>query len=468
MESSLFLSPDARITVREMDFYLNLVSLFGIIALGGFTWALSENRGHIPWRTIIGGLILELVLSFSILRLPLIRQIPGILSGVMEGFFIASDVGARFIFGATFVPLSHPPSTSHLGYTLAFQAIPSMIFFSGFLSLFHYFGIIGLWVGGLTKIVYRFMGISGAEAVSGFTTLFMGIEAVAVVKPFLPKMTRSEMCAILACGFGTVPYSILIVHAGFLRPYFPNITGHLISASLLAIPACFILAKIMIPEVAVPLTIDHIPSKFVLNHEPQVHDKTIGGTSVQRTNPLDAAVLGAWDGVKLSVSMVAMLVVLLGIVSIINQLFAGLGSAPAPIGSIFKFLTIQTVMGFILFPFTLATGIPFDETWQASVIMGKRFLETAVPAYHELGRAKAAGELSDRTVLILSYALSGFANLASVGLLVGSLTALAPSRRQEIIELGGKAFLIGTMATFLIACVVGVWDNGNPVIWGHR
>ncbi|MGL6282900.1 MAG: nucleoside transporter C-terminal domain-containing protein, partial [Microcoleaceae cyanobacterium] len=192
----------------------------------------------------------------------------------------------------------------------------------------------------------------------------------------------------------------------------------------------------------------------------------VGGEKMQRVSPLDAAIIGALDGVKMSVSIAAVLILIVGLVSLINQLFGWLGGIPGPIGSLFQVITLQNIQGALFLPLTFLTGVEWSELWPASVLIGRRLLETAIPSYGALAEAASKGEVSPRTVLIVSYALSGFAHLASVGIFVGGTIALAPSRRQDISRLGWKALFAGTLATIMIACLAGTFDNGNPSIIG--
>ena len=318
------------------------------------------------------------------------------------------------------------------------------------------------------------MRLSGAEALSGAANIFVGIEAAIVVRPFLAKMTRSELCAILSCCFGTAASSTLAIYVNFLRPVLPNILGHLVSASIMAIPACFVLSKILVPETEVPLTAGGIPDEMMALSLSDHSDltETVGGEPIERVSPMDAAILGALDGVKMAVPIAAILILILGMVYLINQIFGGLASLPSPIGDIFKVVTLQNILGALFLPLTVLTGVSLEwnELWASSVIIGRRLFETAIPPYQALGAAAAlpATEriMSDRAVLIISYALSGFAHLASVGIFVGGTTALAPSRRKEITELGWKALFVGTLATYMIACVAGVFDTGSASILG--
>jgi CNT family concentrative nucleoside transporter len=467
----------------SQPFYLNLISFFGIFGLCAIAWLFSENRRlrYIPWRVIFWGIGLQLVLGFLVFRFPPTRAILNAFNGLLDGVFTAADTGARFVFGPNVVPLPGKAPDVNLGYIFAFRALPTVIFFSGLMALLYNLGLIQPVVNFFAKIFYKTMRLSGAEALSGAANIFVGIEAAIVVKPFLAKMTRSELCAILACCFGTAASSTLAIYVSFLRPVFPNILGHLVSASIIAIPACFVLSKILVPETEVPLTAGGIPSEEAarkaenFDDEEEFKPETVSGEVIERVSPMDAAIVGALDGVKMAVSIAAVLILILGLVALINQIFGGLANLETsdnpllvPIGQFFSIVNLQNILGVLFYPLTILTGVPLDESWTASVIIGRRLLETAIPPYRALADASKAGEVSDRTVLIVSYALSGFAHVASVGIFVGGTSALIPSRRRDISQLGWKALFIGTLATMMIACIAGVFDTGDPSILGEK
>lgn len=488
---------------------LNFLSFLGIFGLCLIAWLCSENRSPrvFPWRVVFAGILLQLILGAAVFVLPGTRDVLQIFSNLLNSVFDAADFGARSVFGANIVPRPDRPPDVNLGYIFAFRALPTVIFFSGLMALLYNLGVIQVITNLFAKIFYTTMRLSGAEALSGAANIFVGIEAAIVVKPFLPKMTRSELCAILACCFGTAASSTLAIYVSFLKPVFPNILGHLVSASIMAIPACFVLSKILVPETEIPLTAGGIPQEkrrirgteleaveeaehlddFADEVERQYprHKRnqgnsdeksieTVAGEPIERVSPLDAAIVGALDGVKMAVSIAAVLILILGLVSLIDQFFGALANLPSPVGDVFKVVTLANIMGAVFLPFTFLTGVSLDwnELWQASVIIGRRLFETAIPPYQSLGAAAAlpAAErvISDRAVVIISYALSGFAHLASVGIFVGGTIALIPSRRKDISELGWKALLIGTLATLMIACVAGVFYlPGNVSILGE-
>ncbi len=459
--------------------HLNLISFVGIFGLCAIAWGFSEDRRPraFPWRVMVTGIGLQLILGALVFVVPGTRDALQTFSDLLNSIFDAADTGARFVFGRNIVPLPGKPPDVNLGYIFAFRALPTVVFFSGLMALLYNIGVIQVITNVFAKVFYTTMRLSGAEALSGAANIFVGIEAAIVVKPFLAKMTRSELCAILSCCFGTAASSTLAIYVSFLKPVFPNILGHLVSASIIAIPACFVLSKILVPETEIPLTAGGIPSEDPALQTTQLESpklEAVGGEVMQRMSPLDAAIVGSLDGVKMAVSIAAVLILILGLVSLVNQGFGWLASINGPIGSFFKVVNLQTILGAAFLPFTAMTGVSdnWQEIWESSVIIGRRLFETAIPPYQALAAAAAlpAGEriISDRAVVIISYALSGFAHLASVGIFVGGTIALIPSRRKDISELGWKALFVGTLATLMIACVAGVfYTPGNGSILGN-
>jgi concentrative nucleoside transporter, CNT family len=457
---------------------LNLISFVGIFFLCAIAWIFSENRSakYFPWRVVIWGILLQLVLGFLVFWFPPTKFILNGFSQLLDSVFVAADAGARFVFGPALIPLPGEAPQPGIGTIFAFRVLPTVIFFGGLMALLYNIGVIQPIVNFFARIFYRAMRLSGAESLSGAANIFVGIESAIVVRPFLAKMTRSELCAILTCCFGTAASSTLAIYVRALEDVFPNILLHLISASIIAIPACFLLSKILVPETEVPETAGGI-DQMTASAGDDDSLQQISEDSIENMSPVDAAILGSIDGMKMAVTIAAVLIFIVGIVSLINQIFAGLAALETTgipvltqIGQLFSVITIENLLGALFLPLTLLTGVSLDwnEIWTSSVLIGSRLLQTAIPSYQKLGQLGVEGALSDRAILIVSYALSGFAHLASVGIFVGGLISLIPSRRKDISELGWKALFVGTLATIMIACVAGVFDNGDPSILGER
>jgi len=476
-----------------MNPLLNLISLLGIAVICLIAWLGSENRRVISWNVIIWGIGLQLLVGLVVFVFG--PQLVEGLSTLLNAILDASEAGARFLFGGpTSVLVSDPnfaagpgpagrwiaraigtpyvavpgdrigPDSLNPGFTyvLAFRALPQVIFFAGLVSLLYRLNIIQPVVQVFAKVFQKTMGISGAESLAGAANIFVGIESAIAVKPFLLDMTRSELCAVLTSCFGSIASSVLALYAGFLRPTFPTITGHLVSASILTIPACFVVSKLLVPETGKPKTMGGVPQDPEEDLE-------------QRPNPMDSLIGGALDGVKMAVGIAAALIAILGIVALINVLFLSLADLSKsewvilqPIGSVFQVITLQNSLGALFLPLTFITGISLDwqELWQSSVLIGRRLFETNIPPFQALAQLNASGGLSDRAMLIVSYSLCGFTHFASYGIFVGGLSSLIPSRSSEVSSLGLKALWAGTLATLMTGCIAGVFDFGNPAVFG--
>jgi concentrative nucleoside transporter, CNT family len=471
--------------------WLNLVSFFGIFALCLIAWIGSEQRRKMPWKVVLWGISLQLLLGLLVFQFPPVRQVIQLISGNINAIINATEAGARFLFGNLLVPdptlTSGPvlagrwiaraitpgyvpvagdrltPDNINLGYILAFRALPLVIFFSALMSLLYHWRVIQPIVNLFGRLFRWTMGLSGAEALSGAANIFVGIESALVIRPFLARMTRSELCAVLSSCYGSIASTVLAIYASFLAPKFPNIAGHLVSASFMAIPACFVMAKILVPETETPVTLGTIPQEV---EDPE--------TTAQ--NAMESIISGAMDGVKLAVSIAALLIALLGLVALVDLFFGNLAAlsqssnvALKQIGQFFQVVNVKNILGALFLPLVALTGVStkLPEIWQASVLVGSRLLETEIPSYLELAKLAEQGGISDRALVIISYILCGFAHLPSYGIFVGGFVSLIPSRRKDVTELGWKALWAATLATMMIGCVAGVFYSGNPSILGR-
>jgi concentrative nucleoside transporter, CNT family len=471
--------------------WLNLISFFGIFALCLIAWAGSENRQQVPWKVILWGIGLQLVLGLLVFQFALTRQIIQLISGNINSIINATEAGARFLFGNLLVPDPNlapgptlagrwiaraitpgyvpvagdrlAPENISLGYILAFRALPLVVFFSALMSLLYHWRVIQPIVNLFGRLFRWTMGLSGAEALSGAANIFVGIESALVIRPFLAKMTRSELCAVLSSCYGSIASTVLAIYASFLAPTFPNIAGHLVSASFMAIPACFVVSKILVPETEIPATLGGIP-------------KEIEESEAESQNAVESIIAGAMDGMKLALAIAALLIAILGLVALVDLFFGNLAAltqsnnvALKQIGQFFQMVTVKNILGALFVPLVALTGVSnrWPEIWQASTLIGARFLETEIPSYMELARLIDKGMISDRAMVIISYVLCGFAHLPSYGIFVGGFSALIPSRRKDITELGWKALWAATLATLMIGCVAGVFYSGNASILGR-
>lgn len=478
-----------------MNPILNLISLFGIVGLCFIAWLGSEDRRIIPWNVILWGIGLQILIGAIVFGFgsDLVEGLSTLLNAVLD----ASEAGARFLFGGANSILVADPSFSAgpgpagrwiaravgtpyvavpgdrigpdnlnpgFGYILAFRALPQVIFFSGLVSLLYRLNIIQPVVKWFAVIFQKTMKISGAESLSGAANIFVGIESAIAVKPFLLDMTRSELCAILTSCFGSIASSVLALYAGLLRPTFPSIAGHLVSASIMTIPACFVMSKLLVPEKDEPKTMGNIPE------EPEVEGS-------KRPNPMDSLIGGALDGVKMAVGIAAAIIAILGMVALIDMVFTTvstwiIGGAEAGDESLlveFFANPLANLLGMLFLPLTFLTGVSlkWQELWTASVLIGRRLFETNIPPYQALGALSRTGEISDRAMLIVSYVLCGFTHFASYGIFIGGLSGLIPERRHEVSSLGFKALWAGTLATLMTGCMAGLFDFGNPAILGR-
>ncbi|MCT7971428.1 NupC/NupG family nucleoside CNT transporter [Laspinema olomoucense] len=478
-----------------MNPILNLLSLLGIVGLCFIAWLGSEDRRVIPWKVIFWGIGLQMVVGLIVFGLgsSLIEGLSNLLNVVLD----ASEAGAKFLFGGASSMLVAEPNFAAgpgpagrwivrtvgtpfvavagdrlspdnlnpgFAYVLAFRALPQVIFFSGLVSLLYRLNLIQPVVKWFAIIFQKTMNISGAESMAGAANIFLGIESAIAIKPFLLDMTRSELCAILTSCFGSIASSVLALYAGLLRPTFPSIAGHLVSASIMTIPACFVMSKLLIPETGDPKTLGHIPE-----------DEE--GESSERPNPMDSLIGGALDGVKMAVGIAAAIIAILGMVALINAVFTTistvvLGASPSGEPSLiteFFANPLANLMGMLFLPLTFLTGVSLDwqELWSCSLVLGRRLFETNIPPYQQLGRLALSGEISDRALLIISYALCGFTHFASYGIFIGGLSGLIPERRNEIASLGFKALWAGTLATLMSGCIAGLFDIGNAAVLGR-
>jgi CNT family concentrative nucleoside transporter len=421
----------------------HLVSLLGFIVFAGIAWLLSSHRAKVAWRTIAWGVALQLLIGVIIFRLPVSHQILLWLNNAVVALLNASKSGTVFLFG----PLAASPGEAgSVGFILVFQVLPVVIFFAAITAMLYHLRVLQIFVRLFAKLFHRTMKISGAESLSSAANIFVGIESALVVRPYLEKMTRSELLLILTTGMATVASSTLGVYVAFLTGVFPEIAGHLISASVLAIPASVVVAKLLIPETETPVTLAAVPPE---------------DESSRSKNLISAIIEGAMDGLKLAAGISALLIAILGIVSLIDKLL-GVGSSWLGMSEPLSFVRI---LSWAFYPFAFLLGLQSSDVPIAARLLAERVILTEVFSYNHLAQLISSGQVTDpRTVVILSYALCGFAHAAAVAIFVGGTAALAPSRRDDLASLGLRALLAATLATMMTGCVAGAFSTGGGVL----
>ena len=419
------------------------VSLAGFLIFAGVAWLLSSNRRRVAWKTIAWGVALQIVIGLIIFRLPLSHRVLLWVNDAVLVLLNASKAGSVFLFG----PLAASPGEAgSVGFILVFQVLPVVIFFAAFTAMLYHLRVLQVFVRLFARLFHRTMKISGAESLSSAANIFVGIESALVVRPYLEKMTRSELLLILTTGMATVASSVLGVYVAFLTGVFPQIAGHLISASILSIPGCVVVAKLLIPETETPETLAAVPPE---------------DESVRSRNLIGAIIQGSMDGLKLAAGITALLIAILGIVALLDKI---LGVASSWVG-MSEPLSIVRILGWIFYPFAFLLGVATSDVPIAARLLGERVILTEVFSYNHLAQAISSGQISDpRTVVILSYALCGFAHVAAMAIFVGGTAALAPSRRDDLASLGLRALLAATLATLMTGCIAGMFSSGQGVL----
>jgi CNT family concentrative nucleoside transporter len=419
------------------------VSLVGFVIFAGVAWLLSSNRRRVAWRTIAWGVALQLIIGLIIFRLPVSQRVLLWVNDAVVVLLNASKSGSSFLFG----PLAASPGeTGSVGFILVFQVLPVVIFFAAFTAMLYHLRVLQIFVRLFARLFHRTMRISGAESLSSAANIFVGIESALVIRPYLARMTHSELLLILTTGMGTVASSTLGVYVAFLTGVFPQIAGHLISASILAIPACVVVSKLLVPETETPETLAAVPPE---------------DESTRSKNLIGAIIEGAMDGLRLAAGISALIIAILGIVALIDKL---LGVASSWIG-MSEPLSMVRILGWVFYPLAYLLGLRSSDVPLAATLLGERVILTEVFSYNHLAQLISSGQLTDpRTVVILSYALCGFAHVAAMAIFVGGTAALAPTRRDDLASLGLRGLLAATLATLMTGCVAGIFSSGAGVL----
>ncbi|MBD2448600.1 NupC/NupG family nucleoside CNT transporter [Nostoc sp. FACHB-152] len=396
------------------------ISALGMLVFMGISYALSVERRAIRWRTVAWGLGLEFIFALLILKTPWGLNVFKSLGDIVSNFLAFSDVGAKFVFGENF--------KEHL---FAFQVLPTIIFFSAFISVLYYYGILQRVINMLAWVMMKTMKTSGSESLSCAGNIFLGpTEAVLMVKPYVANMTQSELHAVMTGGFATIAGGVLGAYLSFGIP-----PEHLIAAFFMTAPTSLVVSKLMYPETDVS----------------QTAGKARMDLETDYINVIDAATTGAIDGVKLAVNVGVMIIAFLGLLAALNALLGWLGSLVN-----LPQLSLQLILSFIMAPVAWLMGVPWNDCQQVGALLGTKTILNEFIAFLDLKQLMEGGKISQRAVIIATYALCNFANIGSIGITIGGMTGIAPNRQHDLARLGVRTMIGGLLASFITASIAGI------------
>src|SRR6056300_44250 len=419
----------------------------GILFLLGIAYLLSTHKKAIRWKTIFIGLSLQFILAFGVLRVEWVKSFFNVLGGFFTAVLEFTESGSAFLFG-NLINVSEPA----IGYIFAFQILPTIVFFSALTSILYYLGVVQKIVSGLAWLLTKTLKISGAESLSVAGNIFLGqTEAPLLIKAYLAKMNRSEVMLVMTGGMATVAGGVLASYVGFLGGTDPELrlsfARHLIAASVMAAPGAIIIAKLMVPQT------EPIDEKI------EVSDTEVG------SNALDALSNGTTEGLKLALNVGAMLLVFIAFIAMINGILTGFGDLTGindwiASNSSYTELSLESILGTIFAPLMYIIGVASEDLNLMGQLLGIKLVASEFVAYTQLAELKnmaAAVHLTyDKSVLMATYMLCGFANFASIGIQIGGIGTIAPSQRKNLSELGFKALIAGSIASLLSATIAGM------------
>ncbi len=438
----------------QTPWYERLISLVGMAFLVLLAWLISVNRGGFPLRIVLWGAALQFVFALLILRTAPGEQFFALVNDVFIALLGYTQDGARFIFGnlvdnnipvgipvgepAASAPLApaEPPRYAAAGSYFAFTVLPTIIFFSSFMTVLYYLKVMQFVVKGMAWVMQRTLGTSGAETLSASGNIFVGqTEAPLMIKPFVERMTMSELHCVMTGGFATVAGGVMAAYVGMLVAYFPDIAGHLLAASVMSAPAAILISKVIYPEDGEPVTRGTLKADIP---SPDV-------------NVIDAATRGAGEGLHLALNVGAMLLAFIALIALANGLIGWAGGLVGVEG-----LSLELVLGWVLAPLAWLMGVPWKDAVPIGSLLGVKTVVNEFVAYLQLASSLQQGApLEPRSVVIATYALCGFANFSSIAIQVGGIGGIAPNRRTDLSRIGLRAMIGGTLAAFMTATVAG-------------
>ena len=419
-----------------MDLLLNSQALFGIGVFVAIAIVLSEQRALPSWRLLVAGLGLQFLFAFAVFNLNFLQQLLGLINSGVNAVVNATESGTLFIFGylgGDPLNVDYPFSISEPGATmiLAFRILPLILMFTVLSAILWHYRVLPFIIKGFSLVLRKSLNVSGAVGFSSAANIFIGmVESPALIRPYISVLTRSELFVAMSCGMATIAGSVMVFYSIILQGTLDDPLGHIITASVISAPAAIMIALIMVPQ-----------SSAATSEEIQL--------SVEYKSLMDAITKGTYDGVRLMVSVGAMLLVLVALVALLNSLFSLIpfpGDDP---------LTLQRLFGYVFAPLTWLMGIPWSEAQISGSLMGTKTALNELLAFLALAELPA-GSLSEKSTVIMTYALCGFANFGSLGIMIAGLSGMCPQRATEIVELAPKSLISGTLATCMTGAIAGL------------
>jgi CNT family concentrative nucleoside transporter len=402
----------------------SLLGVFGLFTLLAIAYFLSENKNAINYKTVVYGLIFQLGFALFILKTPFGAPIFSLLDTSINILISFSSSGSDFLFKSYIDGVGFHPGLINF----AFSTLPTIIFFSSLVAVLYHFGILQTVIRFIAKKMQQTLGTSGSETLSVAGNIFLGqTESPLMVRPFVSKMTNSELMAVMTGGFATVSGGVLAIYVSWLTDI-PGIAGHLLAASVMSAPAALVVAKIIYPETQ--------------------ESKTMGDLNINieqtNINAMEALSNGATDGLKLAANIAAMLIAFISFVAMVNYFLSFAGTS------------MEEIFGIIFRPLAWTMGVPWNEAQLVGMLMGKKIVLTELVAYGDLQVLIREGAISQRSAIISTYALCGFSNFASIGIQLGGIGAMAPDRKKDLAKLVTKAMFGGAIASWLTATIAGI------------
>jgi CNT family concentrative nucleoside transporter len=407
-------------------------SIAGLIVFSGIAWLISEKRKKVKFKLVIAGIGIQLVIGLILLKLPVFRSLFISLNHLVLSLEASTKAGTSMVFGylggAELPFVEKFPGSS---FILAFQALPLILVISALSSLLFYWKILPLVVRSFSYALQKTLGLGGAEGLGVSANIFVGmVESPLFIRPYLKEMTRSEIFTLMTSGMATIAGTVMVLYASILSKAIPDIMGHILTSSIISVPAAITISKIMIPETGERTSGELTPSEPALS-------------------AMDAITKGTIQGVQLLINIVAMLIVLVALVHLLNLMlgiFPDVGGHP---------VSLQRILGVIMAPVVWLMGVPWKEAPIAGALMGTKTVLNEFLAYLDMSRLPQ-GTLNPKSLIIMTYAMCGFANPGSLGIMIGGMGTMAPEKRDEIVSLGFRSIIAGTLATCMTGAVVGI------------